>query len=180
MGIVSVPNSLSLSRIVLLIPFLYAVLSSQMVLASVVLLLSYVTDAADGMLARRLKQVTRLGGLIDVAVDKVQLLVVLASLSTIGLFPVWATVLIVGREVVIVVTGVDLMRRGQDILPPSFGGRVLGVMFLAMEVFYLIDFTPVDFLLLCAALAVMSISVLRYLQLYVKAVEEGIHPGPSL
>lgn len=133
MGILSIPNSLSLSRILILVPFVYAALNRNVVLASVLLLVSASTDLADGFTARRLNQVTRFGAILDASVDKIHAVVVLVSLSVTGLFPVWATVLIVAREAVIVGGGLDLMRRGREILPPTFEGRFTRLMLLLME-----------------------------------------------
>ena len=173
MGILSIPNSLSFSRIFILVPFVYAILNQYMVLASVLLLVSYSTDAADGILARRMNQASEFGAILDVSVDKITLVVVMVGLSAMNLLPAWATILIVSREVVVVGTGLDLIRRGQKILPPTFGGRFVGLIFLVMEIFYLIDFTPYNVLVLFVALAAMSISFANYLRLYTKAIEGG-------
>ncbi len=77
------------------------------------------TDIVDGWLARRGKQVTRIGQLLDPLADKLLVSTALSVLLAMGRIPEWATwmvVVIVGRE--LAVTGL----RGIA----SAGGRVLG------------------------------------------------------
>ncbi len=82
-----------------------------------------VTDLVDGWLARRGKQVTRIGKLLDPLADKLLVATALVVLLAMGRIPIWMTfmvVVIVGRE--IAVTGL----RGIA----SAGGQVVGASWL--------------------------------------------------
>lgn len=79
----------------------------------VVLALVLATDWVDGVVARRTGQVSELGRILDPLADRLALAVGLAALVARGAFPVWAAVLIVGRDVAVLVVGaIVLIRRG--------------------------------------------------------------------
>lgn len=98
---VNLPNLLSLFRI-LLVPVLVAVLLTKFegreFVGLGVFLLASLTDFLDGFLARRHKNVTRLGKLLDPAADKILTSAAFISLVELNLAPAWMVVVIVGRE----------------------------------------------------------------------------------
>jgi cardiolipin synthase len=68
----------------------------------VLLLISAVTDAADGIVARRLDQRTRFGAIADPLADKLTMLTLAILLAWLGKLPPWFAAAIVARDVVIV------------------------------------------------------------------------------
>ena len=99
----NVPNLLSLSRI-LLVPLLVAVLLTKTpdkeFWGLAVFLVAASTDFLDGFLARRRKQVTRLGKLLDPAADKILTSAAFISLVELipDVVPAWIVAAIVARE----------------------------------------------------------------------------------
>lgn len=97
----NLPNLLSIFRI-LLVPLLVVVLLTKFegkeFVGLGVFLLASLTDFLDGFLARRRKQVTRLGTLLDPAADKILTSAAFISLVELGLVSAWIAVVIVGRE----------------------------------------------------------------------------------
>ena len=65
-----------------------------------------ITDLLDGYLARRWKQVTTVGTLLDPIADKMLISSALISLVQVGVVPAWMVVLVVGREFAVSATGV--------------------------------------------------------------------------
>src|ERR1700733_10502881 len=63
-----------------------------------IFLTAAVTDLMDGYLARRWKQVTTVGTLLDPIADKLLISAALISLVQVGVLPGWMAILIVGRE----------------------------------------------------------------------------------
>ena len=92
---------LSLFRI-LLVPLLVAVLLTKFegkeFVGLAVFWVASLTDFLDGFLARRNKQVTRLGKLLDPAADKILTSAAFISLVELGLAPAWMVVVIIARE----------------------------------------------------------------------------------
>ena len=107
----NLPNLLTLVRI-FLVPLLVAVLVEQnfriswgnrVVVANdffalIVFLAAAATDLLDGYLARRWKQVTTVGTLLDPVADKLLISAALVSLVQIRLLPGWMVILIISRE----------------------------------------------------------------------------------
>ena len=108
----NLPNSITMSRIVM-IPLLLWILSphypwqgsngEQEIAASVLFVLASITDGLDGYLARRRKQITPLGMLLDPIADKVMVTAALIALVAYNpqVVKVWIAVVIIGREFLI-------------------------------------------------------------------------------
>ena len=97
----NLPNALSLVRIFLvpvLVVFLIVVPTPFNLTAAVVFLAAAFTDWLDGRIARRTRQVTTLGKLLDPIADKLLISASLISLVQVGRAPAWMVVLIVGRD----------------------------------------------------------------------------------
>ena len=106
----NVPNALTILRI-FFVPVLVAVLLEENVgfrlgswqvtnewLALAIFLSAAATDLLDGYLARRWKQVTTIGTLLDPIADKLLISAALISLVQVRVLPAWMAILIVGRE----------------------------------------------------------------------------------
>ena len=97
----NLPNLLSLIRI-LLVPVLVVVLMTKVtnheVIGVLVFWVASITDWLDGYLARRWKQVTTLGKLLDPLADKLLVAGALISLVELNLAPAWMTFIILARE----------------------------------------------------------------------------------
>lgn len=108
----TIPNALSLLRLALVPVFLYLVVVGEDVLALFVLVFSSLTDFLDGLIARWLKQVTRLGQLLDPAADRLFIFAILIGLSWRDIVPWWLTAAIVARDVALLVMWFVLLRHG--------------------------------------------------------------------
>jgi CDP-diacylglycerol---glycerol-3-phosphate 3-phosphatidyltransferase len=106
--LMNLPNSLTVSRI-FLVPLLVVVLLTKFegrqifgvpneIVGAAIFALASLTDWADGYLARRRKQITPLGQMIDPLADKLLTLAALISLVQMDLAPAWMVAVILGRE----------------------------------------------------------------------------------
>ena len=118
------PNVLSFIRLALVPVFLVFVISGQDFLALAVLIFSSLTDFLDGVLARRLNQVTRLGQLLDPAADRLFIFAALIGLTLRGIVPWWLVAIIVGRDVLLLVMGITLANFGYGPLPVHRLGKI--------------------------------------------------------
>lgn len=119
----TVPNLLSLLRLVLVPVFLVLILNGFNLEAVIVLIVASVTDYLDGYFARKLKQETRLGQLLDPAADRLYIFATLIGLSVVGYIPVWLPLVVIGRDVLLLCTYPILASRGYGPLPVHYLGK---------------------------------------------------------
>src|SRR5262249_8539802 len=128
MNALTLANQLTLLRMLLIPAFVIFVIYGQLGYALLVFVLAGVTDAFDGLLARAAHQKTSLGAWLDPMADKLLLVSTFVVLSIPGLglanrLPVWLTVCMISRDVVIILTViiVNLAIGPKTFLPTSFG-----------------------------------------------------------
>ena len=103
---VNVPNVITLIRGFLVPLFIMAVFYRNFKLALFIFLVAAVSDALDGFLARRLNQVTTLGVILDPLADKALINSGFILLSYVDrIIPVWLTVFVISRDIIILVGG---------------------------------------------------------------------------
>ena len=127
----NLPNTLTLARI-FLVPLLVVVLLTRFeaelvfgmpreLLGAVIFGTAALTDWLDGYLARRRRQVTQLGQLMDPLADKLLITAALVSLVQMGAAPAWMVAVILGRELAITVLRSLTYARGVTIPASSLG-----------------------------------------------------------
>ena len=122
--ILTVPNILSLIRLALVPVLLVLLLEGLDALALLLLVVAGITDYLDGLLARRLNQVSRLGQLLDPAADRLFIFATSVGLAVRGVVPWWLVVIVVGRDVMLLVLGVILANYGYGPLPVHHLGKL--------------------------------------------------------
>jgi cardiolipin synthase len=123
--VLTVPNALSVIRLVLVPVFLYLLLVAGATgWAVAVLMFSGISDWADGKIARMFdNQSSRLGALLDPAVDRVYMIIVPIAMAMAGALPWWIVGLLLGRDLVLAATLPLLRRRGLVALPVTYIGK---------------------------------------------------------
>jgi cardiolipin synthase len=121
--LLTIPNALSLVRLVLVPVFCWLILSGHDGWALAVLAVSGVSDYLDGMLARRWRQVSRIGQLLDPTADRLYIVSTLIGLALRDVIPWWLVLVLVGRDLLLSLTVPVLARRGYGPLPVHFLGK---------------------------------------------------------
>ena len=125
----NLPNTLTLARIVL-VPLLVVVFltsfEGHLVLglpkgtaAALIFAVASITDWLDGYLARRRKQITVLGQLLDPIADKLLTTAAFVSLVQLDLAQAWIVAVIIGRE--LAVTGLRSVAHSRGVVMPASG-----------------------------------------------------------
>lgn len=114
----TLPNILTIIRILLTPVFIYLFLQSRYWSALSVYTLAAVTDGLDGFIAKRFGMASRLGAVLDPLADKALLVTSFLCIAARGYIPLWLAVLVVTRDLIIVgglffvhFAGVDLSNR---------------------------------------------------------------------
>ena len=104
MAALNLPNTLTISRIVVIPLFVTAVIYRRYDYALYLFAVAALTDTFDGLIARMRNQKTALGTFLDPLADKFLLVTSFILFSIYGLLPTWLTITIISRDI-IVVTG---------------------------------------------------------------------------
>jgi CDP-diacylglycerol--glycerol-3-phosphate 3-phosphatidyltransferase len=98
---VNLPNTLTIIRIILVPIFMFVLLVKVpygQLFAAVIFIIAASTDGLDGYIARKRKQITNFGKLMDPLADKLLVSAALISLVQLGQISGWVAVIIIGRE----------------------------------------------------------------------------------
>lgn len=144
----NLPNKLTMSRILLIPVFMVFLLlratkgeayfQSQTYIAAAIFLLAAVTDGLDGYIARKRKQVTRLGQFMDPLADKLLVSAALISLVELHKISGWIVWVILARE--FAVTGLRAIAAAdQVVIPASKLGKVKTVTQIVAISAYLLE-----------------------------------------
>jgi CDP-diacylglycerol--glycerol-3-phosphate 3-phosphatidyltransferase len=187
----NLPNLLTLVRI-FLVPLLVAALvqqnfrltwGDQVLVANdffalIVFLAAALTDLLDGYLARRWKQVTTVGTLLDPIADKLLVSAALISLVQIRLLPGWLVVLIISREFAVSGLRSIAAAEGYTIKASELGKskmmlQVLGITLVLLSIRWP-GITPFATFTMWAVVIFGLASAIQYFANFWKKVDTGI------
>ncbi len=123
----TISNMLSLSRIVLMIPasyFLATPMQFHREIAMLIILVAVTTDVLDGYFARKFNEISDLGKIIDPLADKIGIGIVVVMLTIFGDIPLWFTLLVLIRDLIIFFAGLYIKSKIGIILPSMMSGKV--------------------------------------------------------
>jgi len=125
---ITISNALSLLRLLLAIPFWFLLNDFHSPETKVWLIIVGVigafTDWADGFFARQFNQVTELGKIIDPLADKICMAVLIYKLYLIGEIQQSLFFILIGRDVLIFLSGIFLTKYLGKVLPSNFLGKI--------------------------------------------------------
>ena len=138
--VLTLANQLTLLRMLLIPAFVVLVIEGELGWALVIFGIAGITDALDGVIARRSGQKTTLGAWLDPMADKLMLVSAFVVLTLPGLglanrLPLWLTALIISRDVCIVVTvAIVNLAIGRRTFRPSVFGKVATAVYIITAV----------------------------------------------
>lgn len=122
--VLTVPNLLSLLRLVLLAGFAVLVLVADQRIAGAALLgVAGITDFLDGYIARRFNQVSELGKILDPTIDRILLVTAVVVIVVSGAVPLWLAVVVLVREAAVAGAALLLAARGAARIDVLFIGK---------------------------------------------------------
>jgi len=99
---VTIPNIITIGRILLVPLTIWLIFTSQFLIAFIVFLAAGISDAVDGFIAKRYGLTTELGAYLDPLADKLLLVSIYVSLSILSTLPLWLVILVVSRDILII------------------------------------------------------------------------------
>src|SRR3984893_9400750 len=122
--VLTIPKALSDIRVVLIALFIYLLLVRHAEgWAVAILMFSGASDWADGKIARSMNQSSRLGVLLDPAVDRLYMVTVPITMAIGGIVPWWFVTALLVRDGLLAATLPVLRSRGLTALPVTYVGK---------------------------------------------------------
>jgi CDP-diacylglycerol--glycerol-3-phosphate 3-phosphatidyltransferase len=142
--IITVSNLLSLSRIVIVIPIVYLLHLGNTdpvynLAAFGVMILGGLTDTFDGLLARKMNQITNFGKVADPVADKIGMGSILAFLAISRVdFPAWFFILALVRDILIFSAGLYIKKKYNYLFTSNMLGKLTVVVVALMIMIYVV------------------------------------------
>jgi cardiolipin synthase len=135
-----IPNLISLLRIVLVAPVVWALATEQFELALLLFAVAGISDGLDGFLAKHFHWESRLGSILDPIADKLLLVATFASLTWLGLLPLWLLWLVLGRDLIIIGGGLAYhYYLGQFDLSPLWSSKINTTLQIALVLLVMVQ-----------------------------------------
>lgn len=99
---VSLPNLITIARILMVPVTVWLIIGHQFGFALLAFLAAGISDAVDGVIARRFNLQSELGAYLDPIADKALLVSIYVSLAILQVLPTWLAIIVVTRDVLIV------------------------------------------------------------------------------
>lgn len=107
----TVPNLISFIRLCMAPVYLLLLSRGENAAAAILFGIAASTDFVDGQIARRTHTVSKLGQLLDPAVDRVLMITAVFGLMLVGRLPVWVVVVVLLRDLLLLIGGAFLLQR---------------------------------------------------------------------
>lgn len=122
--IFTIPNVISFIRLCMVPVYMVLLLNGYDLLATFMFALAAGTDWIDGQLARRTHCVSKLGQLLDPAVDRILMSCGVIGLMLVGRLPIWIVVVVLGRDLMLLIGGAYLLKRYHERVAVIYPGKV--------------------------------------------------------
>lgn len=176
--LLTIPNAISFSRIILITPFVAFFVARMYIAATITIVISGVSDCFDGMIARKTHTESEFGKIIDPLADKLTLLAAGVCIIIIEPITLPLMALMVVKDVLMITGGVLVVKKG--IVPPksSWYGKLGTILFYitigAIVLMKVFDYTntPLTITLLSVTAAVEIYSLINYAVIYFRLTKE--------
>lgn len=126
----NIPNALTMLRLILIPVFVWLFWKVDRKAALVIFIVASLTDMLDGMLARKLNQITDFGKLFDPLADKLMVITALVCQGLAGVLP-WSAIAIVACKELMMLLGGAFMLSRNVVVYANYAGKTAQVFFIA-------------------------------------------------
>jgi cardiolipin synthase len=169
MGILNLPNTLTITRIVIIPLFITAVIYRRYDYALYLFIIAALTDTLDGLIARLTNQKTALGTFLDPLADKFLLVTSFIIFSINDWLPTWLTITVISRDLIVIIGWVliYLITHTSKVEPTITGKAAIAMQLIVLcYVLLKINFPvlpDIDMLLMWVTAAITILSGLHYI-----------------
>jgi len=167
----TIANVITISRLVVLPFIVYFLIKDQRIIASVIMLISLLSDGVDGYIARRFDQETELGKILDPLCDKIFLAVILITLLVIDSIPIWIVIIIIVRDFLILLGSYVVLKYKSVVLTSSLVGKITGIILGVVILAYTIKLKQIGLVFLYLSVPAIIGSFIFYTLRYIKVMK---------
>ena len=178
--IITIPNVMSMCRIVLILPFISCFLSEKYIESAVLIITSGLTDCFDGLIARKLHQVSSLGKILDPIADKLTLIAVGICLCVYMPIVTPVIVILMVKDLLMLLGGIALIKCKVTPSPAKWYGKLGTIMFyfsvcliVFLKAFFQYENDVLSFVLLSITAALMIFALVMYYHIYSVQMKEA-------
>ena len=170
----SIPNILSIFRLLLIPIFVITFLlygDESSVIPAIILLISGVTDMADGFIARRYNMITDLGKILDPLADKLTLFFVCLTLSTRYPSLLVLTGVFFIKELLMLIGGIVVFKKGGKVQSSKWFGKMATALMYCTLILVIITTELTDVsqhILVIAMIIVLIFTLIMYIPTYLR------------
>ncbi len=163
----NVPNLLSLIRLFLIPVFIAVFFSGDPnagYIAAAIFLVAFMTDVADGYIARKYNLVTKLGRILDPLADKLMKAAAVVCLTIRGDIPLWIILVLLAKELVMLSGGAVMLKKLRDVPASNWLGKCAEGYICALTFLLIMVHMPseVSVALWCVALLIEVFALIVY------------------
>jgi CDP-diacylglycerol--glycerol-3-phosphate 3-phosphatidyltransferase len=161
----TLPNLLSLMRVLFLIPILYLLERSDPesdAWAFVLLVVAGLSDLLDGFVARTRHSVSPSGKIVDPLADKILIGSLVLYLAWARDFPLWLLVLLLVRDLALILGAAIFLRRDRVVFAADWSGKITTFFFLCLIVVTILDWRALQGPFTIAAAVALMVSYISY------------------
>lgn len=177
--VITIPNIMSVCRIVLIIPFVICFLNEKYIEAAVLIIISGLTDCFDGLVARKLNQVSALGKILDPIADKLTLIAVGVCLCVYMPIVTPVMVILMAKDFLMLLGGMALIKCKVTPSPAKWYGKLGTIMFyfsvcliVFLKAFFKYENDVLSFVLLSVTAALMIFALVMYYRVYSQQMKQ--------
>lgn len=137
------------------------------------MVVSWITDALDGYIARKTNQVTNIGKVLDHFVDKIWVGTILVTLVVTRGLPWWIAGAVILRDILIVIGSSLAVHKRGVVYSSNILGKIAGFFFAALMVAYLLDFNHSHIIrnvLLITVTVLIVTTFIKYFYVYIRTM----------
>ncbi len=173
--IFSLPNFVSLFRLLLLVPIIYLLAHKQRLFALAVIMLSGFSDFLDGFIARKWNLQSDAGRIIDPMVDKISLvgLMIFLVISPDYKFPIWFLIFVAFRESMVLLFSLIFIERNEMVLESSTPGKVSAFAIGVTIILFVLNLNPFMWIMVWLSIILTLYSTLVYFKRFKQLQKEN-------
>lgn len=122
--IFTLANVISFIRLLMVPAYLVLLLNGYDIIATILFAAAAMTDFLDGQIARRTHTVSKLGQLLDPAVDRILMITGVLGIFLVGRIPLWIIVVVLARDLLMLIGGGILLTKYKIRIPVIYPGKV--------------------------------------------------------